>query len=296
MRLQLMQHPERLSALTATGATGLGVVVMAAAGAPKTYLVINLAALVIGLALLAIFRRTRTTPAQAGWLSLAAALGLLATALLGTNLDGASRWVQIGVISLQPGLLLLPVMMLAYVRSRSAVGTAAMLVAALAFALQPDRALAAALAVGLLALAISVRDGRVLLALAASLAGLAATLLRADSVPPSPFVEQVFVGAFNLSGVAGMAVIAGAALMLLPARALATGEARVFAALWLALLLAAAIGNYPTPLLGYGGSGIIGYLLGLAALQPRAQGEGDATATRPPVRRRPGGDALMALR
>lgn len=34
--------------------------------------------------------------------------------------------------------------------------------------------------------------------------------------------------------------------------------------------MAAALGNYPTPIVGYGGSAIIGYVLSLLALPKRA--------------------------
>jgi hypothetical protein len=43
----------------------------------------------------------------------------------------------------------------------------------------------------------------------------------------------------------------------------------VFGAIWLGVIVAAALGNYPTPLVGYGGSAIIGYVLSLAALPRR---------------------------
>jgi hypothetical protein len=43
----------------------------------------------------------------------------------------------------------------------------------------------------------------------------------------------------------------------------------VFGAVWLAVIVAAALGNYPTPLVGYGGSAILGYLLSLLYLPPR---------------------------
>ena len=42
-----------------------------------------------------------------------------------------------------------------------------------------------------------------------------------------------------------------------------------FGAVWLAVILAAALGNYPTPLVGYSGSAILGYLLSLLGLPPR---------------------------
>lgn len=289
-----LDQPHRLGIVAAIAATGLGLAVMVAGGAPDSYLIINIAALVIGTALLATLRRTRMTPVQSGWLCLAAAAGMLATALLGTTVDGATRWVQVGIVSLQPALMLLPVMVLAFARARTMAGTAAIMLAALALTLQPDRALAAALAAGMCALATSAREGRVKLALAAALAGLAATLVRGDTLAPSPFVEQVFADAFAASVLAVAALLAGAALMLLPARALPAAEARVFAAVWLTLLLASVLGNYPTPLLGYGGSGIIGYLLGLAVLPPRAQAVGIGPPAPPLAHRRPDSDAMMA--
>ena len=43
----------------------------------------------------------------------------------------------------------------------------------------------------------------------------------------------------------------------------------VFGAVWLAVILAAALGNYPTPLVGYSGSAILGYLISLLGLPPR---------------------------
>jgi cell division protein FtsW (lipid II flippase) len=272
MRRKLLQNPQLLGALAATGATGLGVLVMAAAGAPKAYLIVNLAALIIGMAMLALLQRNRPNPALAGWLVLAAAAGLLATAMLGTTIDGATRWVRIGVVSLQPGLVLLPLMIMAFARCRDAAMTIAMLVAAVALAIQPDRAMAGALVAGLAALAVTVRDRQVLLALAAALCGFAVTLVRPDTLPPTAYVEQVYASAFAFSALAGLALLAGSALMLLPMLALHRTNAMVFAAIWLTVLAAAVLGNYPTPLLGYGGSGIIGYLLCLAAL-PRQAGQ-----------------------
>lgn len=273
MRDKLLQSPQLMGALAATGATGLGVLVMAVAGAPKSYLIVNIAALVIGIALLALLQRNRPNTAYAGWLGLAAAAGLLATALLGTTIDDATRWVRIGVVSLQPSLVLLPLLIMAFARCRDTKMTIAMLVSAVALAIQPDRAMACALLAGLAALAVTVRDRQVLLALAAALCSFTVTLLRPDSLPPTPFVEQVYAGAFAFSYAAGLALLAGSALILLPMLALHRTHATVFAAVWLAILAAAVIGNYPTPLLGYGGSGILGYLLCLAALPRRARGQ-----------------------
>ena len=45
----------------------------------------------------------------------------------------------------------------------------------------------------------------------------------------------------------------------------------VFGAVWLGVVVAAALGNYPTPLVGYGGSAILGYVLSLSLMPGRAR-------------------------
>jgi acetyl esterase/lipase len=94
-------------------------------------------------------------------------------------------------------------------------------------------------------------------------------------LPAVPYVDQVYYTAFEVSFLAGAAVLLGSAILLIPAVLgwrTAGGErsaAIVFGVVWLGVMLAAALGNYPTPVVGYGSSAIIGYLLSLAAL-PRS--------------------------
>jgi hypothetical protein len=105
--------------------------------------------------------------------------------------------------------------------------------------------------------------------------GFVTTLVRADSLPPVRFTEGVFTQTWQLHPLLGIAVAAGGALLLLPAAAVGTRgrdnvrQCAVFGAVWLAIILAAVIGSYPTPLVGYGGSAIIGYLLSACMLPPR---------------------------
>src|SRR5205085_10457904 len=90
------------------------------------------------------------------------------------------------------------------------------------------------------------------------------------------FVDQILFTSFTVHPGAGLMVWCGAGLMLAPA---ILGFARdhqhrvtsaTFGAVWLTVIAAAALGNYPTPLVGYGGSAILGYLIGLLGLPPRA--------------------------
>jgi len=165
-------------------------------------------------------------------------------------------------------------MIVAFARHRDAAGTAGLVVAALALALQPDRAMAGVLAIGLLTLAILRFDIRVGVALAAAAVGFAVTLVRPDAAPAVPWVDGILFSAFDVHPMMGAAVLTGALLLIVPAvyglrKSSADREIyAVFGIVWIGVIAAAALGNYPTPLVGYGGSAVLGYLLSLSAMTP----------------------------
>lgn len=271
------RRPRALGIACAIGAVVLGLAHMVIAGAPTRYLGVNLGALAIGLTMLALLGRAALMGRQwTGGAIVAMTGALLATALAGTEVEGVSRWVRLGGFVIQPSLILLPLMIVAFSQARSVAATAGIVAAAAAMALQPDRAMAGMLVLGLAALTLLCRDRQSIVALAASVAGFAVTLARADTLPPVPYVERVFYASFDAHAGAGLAVLGGSALLLLPAivgwRRDAGNRATyaAFGAAWLAAIIAAALGNYPTPMVGYGGSAIIGYVLSLLALPKQA--------------------------
>lgn len=280
-----LRRPRLVGVACAIGAVALGLAYMGFAGAPMRYLGINAGALTIGLTMLALLGRIIVVNRRTTGAAIVAIAGaLLATALLGVSIGGATRWVRLGGLSIQPSLVLLPVMLVAYARCRNALAALGMVAAAVAMAIQPDRAMAGMLAAGLAALVIMRPDRCVVAAFCASVAGLAATLVRADTLPAVPYVDGILYSSFEVHALAGAAVIGGSALLLVPAivgwhqdPANRVSHA-AFGAVWLAGIAAAAIGNYPTPLVGYGGSAIIGYVLSLVALPKLAGVHGGASA------------------
>lgn len=278
-----IRRPRVAGVACAIGAVALGLAYMAVAGAPARYLGINVSALVIGLTMLALLGRTMVEGRQSTSAAIVAMAGaLLATALLGDNVDGVARWVRLGGLSIQPSLILLPVMLVAFARSRNALATVGMIAAAAAMAIQPDRAMAGMLAVGLAVLAIMRPDRFVVSALGTSIAGFAATLARADTLSAVPYVDQILYSSFDVHALAGAAVLGGSVLLLVPAIVGWCGDPAnrdtyaAFGAVWLAGIVAAALGNYPTPIVGYGGSAIIGYALSLLALPKLAGAHAEA--------------------
>jgi hypothetical protein len=249
---------------------------MYAAGAPSFYLVVNVAALGVGsLAAWLIGRAPAHNPRVAAIFTVAVAMVLLETALLGRRVDGASRWIQIGGISLQPSLMLLPVVMVLFAKIPDSLSSIGLLLMGIALALQPDRAMAGTLTIALAVLRFYRSNAPLTLSLAAASVGFAVTLLRRDDVPPAPFVEHVVQSAFAFHTLAGLAILAALVIMLLPAiigmmiQTEGSEEFAVFGATWLGVIAFALVGNYPTPVVGYGSSGIVGYCLSAALLGRR---------------------------
>jgi len=275
---QLRKRDRRAIGLAcAAGAVGLGAVYLAAAQAPWSYIVVNSTAFVMGLiAYAALIRWGWGSTRRSGAIVLALAAVLLATALFGASADGATRWIRVGSLGVQVSLLFLPLMIVAFARHRDAAGTGGLIVAALAMALQPDRAMAGVLAGGLLTLAILRFDIRVGMALVAAVIGFAVTLVRPDTSPASPWVDQILYTSFEVHPLVGAAVLTGTLLLIVPAvyafhKSSAHQDAyAVFGMVWICVIVAAALGNYPTPLVGYGGSAVLGYVLSLASIAPVA--------------------------
>ena len=246
---------------------------MFAAGAPQRYILINAGALAVGVTAASLIRRFKVRDSNlAGAPTIAIGLLLLTTALFGAHIEGASRWIVLAGISLQPSLILLPVAMVHFASDRSWRASIGLAIAGIGVGLQPDRAMAGTLAAGLGALWLQRREPTVAVAFVIALSAFAATLLSADAVAPVPFVEQVVQSAFAFQIVTGLAILAGLATMLAPAAVGARSSERevfvVFGATWLAVIAFAIVGSYPTPLVGYGSSAILGYCLS-AAMLPR---------------------------
>jgi hypothetical protein len=284
--------PQGTGIACALAATCLGILYLVAAGAPLRYPVVNAAAFLLGLvALRGLTAAGVQTGRYTGALLVALGASLLLVSLVGASADGAARWIWIGPLSLQLSLVVLPAMIVAFARSPDALGSLGIGIAATALALQPDRAMAGVLALGL-AVLVAARPRRAsIAALVMALAAFAVSLARPDTLPAVPFVDRILFTAFDVHPAAGIAVLLGALLLLVPAVAGRRADPAhghlylVFRAIWLGCIAAAALGNYPTPVVGYGGSAILGYLLSLAWLPDTARSAalGDRlSSVRPP--------------
>lgn len=273
----ISRHPPAVAALLGgILAVVIGLWSMQIGGAPERYLYINGAAPVVGLALAALLI---ILPRRAeGGLAVGAALALLATALWGTELAGIRRWVSVfGILQVQPAFIGLPLILCQYARRQGDPWhVAAMTVAAMAIALQPDRSMSLALLLVAVAIWLSDLTRTAAFVLFAALAACGYCLWQSDPLDGVRFVEHVLVEAWVTGPLQGAVLSFGAMAMLAPlvtVRRVVPQQRRAilaFTACWITLLSASIVAPYPTPLLGYGPSAIIGYFLSIIALRKPA--------------------------
>ena len=269
----MLRQQRMVGIACALAATCLGIAYLTAAGAPASRSVVNGVAFLLGVvALVGIGGAMPQISRYSGPVLLVMGLSLMVTALLGAAADGASRWIMIGPLSVQVSLVLVPFMAVTFARYPTLAGCLGIAVAALALALQPDRAMAGALAFSMAVLAITRPSSLSVGALMVAVTAFVVSLVRPDTLPAVPYVDQILFTAFDVHILAGAAVWLGALLLLVPPIIGWRGDPDlahaylVFGAIWLGCIAAAALGNYPTPVVGYGGSAILGYLLTFSLL------------------------------
>lgn len=255
----------------------IGLAYLLVSGAPLTMVIVNGAALVVGILLAPSLRLSaRATDPVVSTAALIGAFILLGTAIFGYAIEDARRWLLIGPFFIQTSLMLLPLIAVCFARVQNLRTTVAVCVAAFAMGAQPDRAMAAMLFVAVVIVGM-MRPNRLTVSAAVfCMMTFAATLLLPDRLPAVPFVDHILWTAFDISLWVGLALWAGCLLLVCPILFVPKAERStlhyVFASCWLTLIAAAAMGAYPTPIVGYGASAIIGYFLSLIFLQPRARG------------------------
>jgi hypothetical protein len=254
-----------------------GVLAAHSAGLPLTSFAPNLAAVLLGAALVL---GTRTLPfASLARGGLLASVVLLAATLVFPGMDGVHRWLELGPVRLNASAVVLPWLLLGLACERRAVLAFASGVLALGLHLaQPDAGQQTALVAGMLALALADRRGWRLGLAGLGVATLVWTWLRPDPLAPVPQVEEIHLLALRGPATALVAalglgcLVGGPAWMLWRARSALESRPLVLAivAASLATLVVPLLGAFPVPVMGAGAGPVLGWLGALAVLRRAA--------------------------
>jgi len=268
-----------IAQVTATAAISL--LAIRAAGAGTASVAVQAAAFLIGaMALWAASRMAR--PSRGPKLTSAAAILVVAVFMLttGVEMQGAHRWLALGPVLIHPASLLGAPLLWLVAQDADDVwsaGVAALTI--LTFGLSFDGAASLAFAVGTTGLLTAARGSWKTLAPLAALAWILAlwSLTRAQALPRVPYVEDVVPTVWAVAPVLGVAAVIALILLSAPLlwmgwRARGIGAAGLaMAGFWIGLSAANLLGAYPAPVVGYGASPVIGWLVavGLAMASTR---------------------------
>lgn len=252
-------------------AAGLGFT--ANAGAPPALVMaqgaVGLVALVIG----ALVERLAPDPGSRGAvIAVVVALMSLAATFFDPGLEGVHRWISLGPVAIQPAAIALPIIVwFAASRPEGWLGAAVMIAGAVLCAAQPDSQASGALvaATGVLVL-LAPRRLTWLVALGIGVIGWIVST-SAPPLAPVAYVEGVLRAAWSAGPLLGLLVVL--ALVAVPATFLIVGRGRqdrlggAMMALWLVFCSYSLTGLYPTPVIGFGLSWVLGFgiSLGLVA-------------------------------
>jgi hypothetical protein len=251
-----------------------GFAYLAAFGAPARLIAVNAGALALAMAWVRLGRMPSGAAARLGLAAAVAAL-LFLPLVTGPEAGGVSRWLPGGPVQLHSGGLLLPLVTVLAAREPHWTGAALLALAGAALALQPDAASLLALGVASAVLAATTRSIAYGIVGAAAL-GLATVTFGAGALEPQVFTEHVLPHVWQSAPPAALAL--AATLFIVPQALLVTDArlplagARALAALLAGFGIAALLGPFPYPLIGYGAAPILGLGLALGATRSTAQG------------------------
>ena len=282
------KHVQMVGVLVApVPAVVVGAFVMRGADVPASIWLLNGAAAVVGIsaAAVALAWPELVNPQRvSGRWFLLAGLALLGATLLVPGTEGVHRWLPLGHVRIHAGAVLLPPLLVALWETSWVTSAAIALTILLVLLLQPDRAQALSFGAAWIGIVAARREDKAAVVTTVSLLIAVACLFRPDPLEPVPYVEGI-VGVAATQGpmLAGAGILSIAVLPVALALFLERPVGVVLAVYTIGTLLAAWLGNYPVPILGYGVSPILGYFGAVAVYALLRRSEGVSSSATPPA-------------
>lgn len=204
-------------------------------------------------------------------------IALLCTCFFFDGIEGVHRWINIGPLALNVGFISLPILLIVIYKiadnQNSNVCNILALVIAIILCLQPDASMLSAFSIALVPFYCTINRKNfwkyswiILLSLSCS------SWVNLDKLEPVPYVEDIIFLAANQSIIYLFCCVLSLVIMLIPffKRDSSAHYKLIPISLglfFLVLILSTLLGNFPVPLIGYGISPVVGYLLSVSYVE-----------------------------
>lgn len=201
---------------------------------------------------------------------------LLFLTFLNSGIEGVHRWISIGAIRINVASVVLPILFIEIWRILKILNWWYSMIVTIAvsilLALQPDASQTTGFVYPMAILLLSKANKSVIRYIFIGLISIIPIIcwIFIDSLPPVDYVEDIVLMVQNLGTVWHLIGITSLALLPLPFIILATKNYKLISTClglyFTIILISTLFGNFPVPLMGYGISPIIGYLIALTWL------------------------------
>ena len=205
---------------------------------------------------------------------------LLCSSFLSTGIEGVHRWIQVGPISLNTAFICLPVLLIA-INKLMALGQSKVcyilipIIAGVLF-LQPDASMISAFSIALLPIIMSNPISKLFKYCALTILLILSVISwwNIDNLHPVAYVEDIIVLAKEGGWLYLLLCVISLFSLLLPFvkidRYQQDGIISVSLGLFFfVLILSTLVGDFPVPLIGYGISPIVGYMISVAYVEKK---------------------------
>lgn len=204
---------------------------------------------------------------------------LLGSCFLFEGIEGVHRWIHIGPLALNVGFISIPVLLIVIYKmadhQNSNASNILILVIAAILCLQPDASMLSAFSIALVPFYYTNnKNGFWKYSWILLLSLSCISWLNLDNLEPVPYVEDILMLAVQQSIIYLLGCVISLVIMLIPffKRDLSAHDKRISVSLglfFLVLILSTLLGNFPVPLIGYGISPIVGYLLSVSYVEKK---------------------------
>lgn len=255
----------------------IGIVVMYLQGISATIYMQNLVFLILGSIIACIYIKQRFTVKNT-YETIIVCILILCSTFISAGIENIHRWISIGPLRLNVAFIFLPILLISINKlieiDKQNISYICMIAVVIILLLQPDASMTTAFSGALIPIICSNYKSKVNAGIVLSILFIFVVIswLNLDSLPAVSYVENIIILAKESGWIYLLFSVFSFFIMLVPFAIINIQKSNIVISMslgsfFIIVILCTIFGNFPVPLMGYGISPIIGYMLAVAHMQ-----------------------------